>query len=106
MSAGQRSISKAFHHTFSPGSTVIGVQLSLVHPGQGEALQSNMSAIAEGVGKKVTIRMLRSTKPMKETNALQMHIDRKGTLAEVGRMALECLVSFFMLPRSSGECYH
>jgi len=102
--SNQRSTSKAFHYTFSPGSTVIGVQLSLVHPGQGEALQSNMSAIAEGVGKKVMIRMLRSTNPTKETNALQMHIEKKGTLAEVGGMALDCLVSFFILPRSSGEC--
>jgi len=91
--SNHRSTSKAFHYTFSPGSTVIGAQLYLIHPGQGEALQSTMFATAAGVGKKVTIRMMRSTTPITMNSELRMAVDKVGDLNEVGELAFECLVS-------------
>jgi hypothetical protein len=71
----------------------MGAQLYLIHPGKGEALQSTMFAIAEGVGKEATIRMMRSTTPLTTNSGLRMEVDKVGDLDELGGMVFECLVS-------------
>lgn len=93
----RRSLSQTFSYDFAPGTTIIGIHMCLLHPGEGEALTSTMRATASGPGKEVTIRMMRATDPMEVGYMFQIGADREGELQHVQALAMKCIVSYLSL---------
>jgi hypothetical protein len=93
MSSTPHTISKSFHYIFQPGSTFIATQIYFVHPGNGEALSSTITARAQGIGKEVFIRMMQAIEVIRVYDALQIAVDQPRFFSKVNALVMRCLVS-------------
>jgi hypothetical protein len=96
-----RSTGAAFHYAFEAGTTSIGTQMCFIHPGQDEAKQSIMTAFAIGIGKEVTIRMMRVTDSMLANDKLRMRANTARNLEELPSMEVVfdvrwCFIVFYI----------
>ena len=97
MSSIPHTISKSFHYIFQPGSTFIATQIYFVHPGDGEALSTTITARAQGIGKEVSVRMMQATEVIRVYDVLQMAVDQPRFFSEVNALVIRCLVSILQL---------
>jgi hypothetical protein len=66
--------------------------MCLIHPGQKEAEHSVLSAVAEGVGEEVTIRIIRVTVAMRANDKLIMKTNSVKSMSELHATVLLCKV--------------
>ena len=97
MSSIPCTISKSFQYIFQPGSIFIATQIYFVHPGNGEALSSTITARAQGIEKEVSVRMMRATEVIRVYDTLQMAVDQPRCFSEVNTLVMRCLVSILQL---------
>ena len=57
-----------------------------------------MTAVAEGAGQEMSIRMMRATEVTKVYDALQMAVDQPRFFSKVNALVMKCLVSILWLP--------
>ena len=67
--------------------------MCFIHPGNGEADKSVLTAFAIGVGKEVTIRLLRTTDPINASDIFWMETNKARNANELKAMQMLINVS-------------